>query len=78
MRELVNVLAEMPSEQLPPHLEKFCQQWGRPRGDLCYWIPVLNYFDILLDNLVTKYGLDQGEPTPKLLPQTMNDSQQLY
>lgn len=56
----------MPQEQLPPHLESFCQSWNRPRGDLCHWISILNYFDTILEQLVTKYGLDQDEITPKL------------
>ncbi|ODQ77494.1 hypothetical protein BABINDRAFT_163505 [Babjeviella inositovora NRRL Y-12698] len=32
--------------------------WEKPKGDLCHWIPLLNRFDSILEDLVKKYALD--------------------
>lgn len=55
----------MPLAQLPDALDKFSVSWGRPRGDLCLWISVLNRHDLILKDMISKYRLEQGTIRPE-------------
>lgn len=65
MRVLVDSLATMELDRLPDALDEFSKVWGRPRGDLCLWISVLNRHDDILKDMVTKYELDQDKIKPQ-------------
>lgn len=51
--------------QLPAHLRTFPRWWPFPRGDLYHWIPLLNRFDVILEQFNRQYGLADG---PQTLP----------
>lgn len=55
----------MPLDQLPDALKEFSKVWGRPRGDLCLWISVLNRHDDILKDMTAKYELEQDKIKPK-------------
>ncbi|CAN6633923.1 E3 ubiquitin-protein ligase Tom1p [Trichomonascus vanleenenianus] len=64
LKSFVEELANCDLKELVPRLNKFSENWNRPRGDLCPWIPLLNRFDTMLDEAVEKYGLDKPNPDP--------------
>ena len=49
--------------QLPSHLQAFPRRWPFPRGDLYHWIPLLNRFDLILEQFSREYGLQNGPQT---------------
>ncbi|KAK6528468.1 hypothetical protein TWF281_009709 [Arthrobotrys megalospora] len=51
--------------ELSAYLASFPSIWPFPRGDLYHWIALLNRFDEVLEELVTKYNLKAG---PQLIP----------
>ncbi|KAK6345636.1 hypothetical protein TWF718_007546 [Orbilia javanica] len=51
--------------ELSEYLASFPSIWPFPRGDLYHWIGLLNRFDEVLEELVTKYNLKAG---PQLIP----------
>ncbi|KAF3313412.1 hypothetical protein TWF173_005921 [Orbilia oligospora] len=51
--------------ELSEYLASFPSIWPFPRGDLYHWIALLNRFDEVLEELVTKYNLKAG---PQLIP----------
>ena len=53
--------------KLPSHLRTFPSRWPFPRGDLYHWIPLLDRFDIILENFNRHYGLNSG---PQVKPFT--------
>ena len=53
----------LPISQLPKHLASFPRRWPFPRGDLYHWIPLLNRFDIILEQFNQEYGLGSGPQT---------------
>lgn len=55
----------MPLDELPDALQEFSKVWGRPRGDLCLWISVLNRHDTILKDMTTKYQLEQDKIKPQ-------------
>lgn len=63
--EFVTKAASLPVATLPKHLESFPHRWPFPRGDLYHWIPLLNRFDQILEQIVQEYGLQNG---PQTLP----------
>ncbi|KAL9104763.1 MAG: hypothetical protein Q9163_000313 [Psora crenata] len=58
--EFVTEASNIPICLLPDHLRKFPRRWPLPRGDLYHWIPLLNRFDLILEQFVKEYGLDIG------------------
>lgn len=64
LQALVSQLSEMDGAQLAPALDEFSKEWSRPRGDLCAWVPLLNRFDDMLEEMVQKYGLSVPVPPP--------------
>lgn len=62
MKELVEKLSTMPVDQLPDALIEFSKVWGRPRGDLCLWISVLNRHDNILKEMTEKYEMQPNIP----------------
>ncbi|KAK6535563.1 hypothetical protein TWF694_002017 [Orbilia ellipsospora] len=52
-------------DQLTAYLASFPSIWPFPRGDLYHWIALLNRFDEVLEELVSKYNLKAG---PQLIP----------
>lgn len=63
MAEFVAKAASLPVSQLPAHLQAFPRRWPFPRGDLYHWIPLLNRFDLILEQFNQEYGLQQGPQT---------------
>ncbi|KAL8736491.1 MAG: hypothetical protein Q9166_000283 [cf. Caloplaca sp. 2 TL-2023] len=63
--EFVSKAASCPVARLPEHLLTFPRQWPFPRGDLYHWIPLLNRFDLILEQIIHEYGLQNG---PQLIP----------
>ncbi|KAL8679036.1 MAG: hypothetical protein Q9186_004664 [Xanthomendoza sp. 1 TL-2023] len=61
--EFVTEAARLPVTLLPKHLESFPRRWPFPRGDLYHWIPLLNRFDQILEQIVQQYGLNNGPQT---------------
>ena len=59
----MNQALSIPISQLPKHLGSFPQRWPFPRGDLYHWIPLLNRFDIILEQFNLEYGLNSGPQT---------------
>lgn len=59
----MNQALSIPISQLPKHLASFPRRWPFPRGDLYHWIPLLNRFDIILEQFNQEYGLSSGPQT---------------
>lgn len=55
--------------ELPELILNFSKIWGRPRGDLCLWISVLNRHDTILQDMIKKYGLQSNNTKPVLFEQ---------
>lgn len=53
----------IPLPLLAEHLKSFPSRWPFPRGDLYHWIPLLNRFDVILENFCKTYKLDEGPQT---------------
>lgn len=53
----------LPVARLPAHLQAFPRRWPFPRGDLYHWIPLLNRFDVILEQFTRQYGLHDGPQT---------------
>ncbi|KAK6504659.1 hypothetical protein TWF481_006599 [Arthrobotrys musiformis] len=51
--------------ELSEYLASFPSIWPFPRGDLYHWIALLNRFDEVLEEIVTKYNLKAG---PQVIP----------
>ncbi|ANB15962.1 E3 ubiquitin-protein ligase TOM1 [Sugiyamaella lignohabitans] len=65
LKEFVETLESCPLDDLIIKIREFGSlPWDRPRGDLCAWIPVLNRFDLILEEFVTKYELNTDFPRP--------------
>ncbi|KAL8703811.1 MAG: hypothetical protein Q9201_003026 [Fulgogasparrea decipioides] len=61
--EFVAKAATLPVSNLPAHLQAFPRRWPLPRGDLYHWIPLLNRFDLILEEFCQEYGLQHGPQT---------------
>ncbi|KAL8821633.1 MAG: hypothetical protein Q9223_000376 [Gallowayella weberi] len=61
--DFVAQAVRLPVARLPKHLETFPRRWPFPRGDLYHWIPLLNRFDQILEQIVQQYGLQNGPQT---------------
>ncbi|KAL9003607.1 MAG: hypothetical protein Q9188_003541 [Gyalolechia gomerana] len=61
--DFVAKAATLPVVHLPAHLEAFPRKWPFPRGDLYHWIPLLNHFDLILEQFNREYGLQNGPQT---------------
>ena len=48
---------------LPSHLRKLPSHWPFPRGDLYHWIPILDRFDTVLQQICEEYELNKGPQT---------------
>ena len=57
-KALVDGLTNCQLDSLPKLLLENLQ-WERPRGDLYHWIPLLNRFDEIFKDQISKYELDQ-------------------
>lgn len=58
--EFVTKAVILPVAHLPAHLQSFPRRWPFPRGDLYHWIPLLNRFDLILEQFNREYGLQDG------------------
>ena len=63
LSEFVKAGVNLPLYRLPAHLASFPKRWPFPRGDLYHWIPLLNRFDTVLEQLIEEYGLSSGPQT---------------
>ncbi|KAL8934769.1 MAG: hypothetical protein Q9211_005055, partial [Gyalolechia sp. 1 TL-2023] len=61
--DFVAKAATLPVVHLPAHLQAFPRKWPFPRGDLYHWIPLLNRFDLILEQFNREYGLHNGPQT---------------
>ena len=59
----VSTAAKTPLFQLPSQIRSFPRGWPFPRGDLYHWIPLLNRFDVILEQFNIEYGLQTGPQT---------------
>lgn len=58
IKALVDSLTNCSLDSLPGLLLENLK-WERPRGDLYHWIPLLNRFDQIFNDQISKYELDQ-------------------
>ncbi|KAL8948008.1 MAG: hypothetical protein Q9222_005767 [Ikaeria aurantiellina] len=63
--EFVSAVVSLPVAHLPNHLKTFPRHWPFPRGDLYHWIPLLNRFDLILEEFTREYSLQSG---PQITP----------
>ncbi|KAK9454511.1 hypothetical protein V1511DRAFT_517796 [Dipodascopsis uninucleata] len=63
LKEYIAKLESCPLEELPTQIRSSGISWDQPRGDLHHWITVLNRFDDILEDAVTKSGLKSNLPT---------------
>ena len=63
LSEFVTTISTVPLHELPACLRTFPQHWPFPRGDLYHWIPVLDRFDTILEELIKEYKLGDGPQT---------------
>ncbi|PHH83328.1 hypothetical protein CDD82_2080 [Ophiocordyceps australis] len=64
LENFVLTASEAPLPSLPKQLASFPSRWPFSRGDLYHWIPLLNRFDSILEQLCKTYNLSQG-PQPR-------------
>jgi E3 ubiquitin-protein ligase HUWE1 len=63
LSQFVSTAISLPLARLPPHLYSFPARWPFPRGDLYHWIPLLDHFDKILEDVITEYRLNEGPQT---------------
>ncbi|KAK9477676.1 hypothetical protein V1514DRAFT_320803 [Lipomyces japonicus] len=63
LAQFIEKLESCSIEDLPRHIREFGILWDLPRGDLHYWISVLNRFDTILEEATIKSGLNSNLPT---------------
>jgi E3 ubiquitin-protein ligase HUWE1 len=56
VRQLLKKISEASNDELPDIVEDI-SEWCWPRGDLHYWIHVLNRFDVILEETCKEYDL---------------------
>lgn len=58
LKKLVGTLVEADTRTIFQFASEFADDWNRPRVDLYVWVPVLNKFDDVYQQIATKYHIE--------------------